>query len=113
MYCVHYDSNTPTQCHPGPGKIILSYECKMHKIHSVVLNLSYTHAQCDMHIYQYYWLDGSINKGVNSQLLHELETFWKGAKEIPGPTHHGVAYILDGMAVLHMMEDIPKTFGLA
>ena len=56
--------------------------------------------------------DGTMNKSVKSQLLKELETVQKGQKEAPLATEQNVAYILDGMAVLHMLRDIPKTFGV-
>ena len=32
-------------------------------------------------------------------------------KEPPSADGHTVAYIIDGMALLHMMKNIPKTFG--
>ncbi len=55
--------------------------------------------------------DGTMNKGTKSQVLHVLETFEKGVKELPPSAGHTLVYVVDGMAIIHMLNNAPKTFG--
>lgn len=55
--------------------------------------------------------DGSLNHGVKSQLLKELEKIEKGTPAMPPSAGCDITYIIDGMALIHTLKVKAKTFG--
>ena len=55
--------------------------------------------------------DGSLNRGTKSVLLKELEKLEKGIPNLPHIDDLDVAYIIDGMVMIHSMKSKAKVFG--